>query len=211
VLPTLYPEGIGGFTMKRKGAIFLKDMHYGPQQYDRYDSSYFNIFFSQKPPERRTLEFQLGTFGVSVIDPPLVIPPDTVMTFVTRFTVPMDISVLTINPHMHLLGKSFWGFALTPGGDTIRLIRIKQWNFQWQYFYTFRRPVKIPKGSTIYAYGVYDNTTSNPLNPFNPPRTVSEKQWSMRTTDEMFQFIITFLPYKKGDENISLEHTKIKK
>ncbi len=28
---------------------------------------------------------------------------------------------------------------------------------------------------------------------------------SMRATDEMFQFIITYLGYKPGDENISLE------
>ena len=27
----------------------------------------------------------------------------------------------------------------------------------------------------------------------------------MKTTDEMLQFIITYLPYNLGDENISLE------
>jgi len=27
----------------------------------------------------------------------------------------------------------------------------------------------------------------------------------MKTTDEMFQFIITFVPYEPGDENISLD------
>jgi hypothetical protein len=27
----------------------------------------------------------------------------------------------------------------------------------------------------------------------------------MRSTDEMFQLIMTFLPYEPGDENISLE------
>jgi hypothetical protein len=26
----------------------------------------------------------------------------------------------------------------------------------------------------------------------------------MRTTDEMLQFIITYMPYEKGDENIDL-------
>jgi hypothetical protein len=29
-------------------------------------------------------------------------------------------------------------------------------------------------------------------------------QGSMRTTDEMLQFIINYLPYQKGDENINL-------
>jgi hypothetical protein len=63
----------------------------------------------------------------------------------------------------------------------------------------------LPKGSTIYAFGTFDNTINNPLNPNHPPKTVSEKDGSMRTSDEMFQFIITYLPYQPGDENISLE------
>jgi hypothetical protein len=54
----------------------------------------------------------------------------------------------------------------------------------------------------------YDNTTSNPNNPFSPPRTISERfdrgGASMRTTDEMLQFIITYMPYQEGDEKIDL-------
>jgi len=206
VLPFIYPNGIGGFYMRKKGAVFLKDMHFGPSPKDGYDDSYFNIFFDSVPPKRRTLEFQLGTLGhVREITPPLVIPPDTVMTFRTQWTVPMDISIITINPHMHLLGKSYHAFALTPQNDTIRLIKIPKWNFRWQYFYTFKKMVKIPKGSTIYAYGTYDNTKNNPSNPFSPPQTVGEREGSMRVTDEMFQFIITYLPYKLGDEKIDME------
>jgi hypothetical protein len=50
----------------------------------------------------------------------------------------------------------------------------------------------------------FDNTRQNPDNPYDPPRTVAERDGSMRTTDEMLQFIITFLPYEPGDEHISL-------
>ena len=35
-----------------------------------------------------------------------------------------DISLLTINPHMHLLGKSFLAYAITLNNDTIPLIKI---------------------------------------------------------------------------------------
>ncbi|MEW6469294.1 MAG: hypothetical protein AB1458_10230 [Bacteroidota bacterium] len=208
VLPVIYPEGIGGLKVKSKGAIFLKDIHYGPSASDQYDSSYFNVFFGKEPTGNRPLlELQLGTLSkVAVSDPPLVIPPDSVKTFRIRFKVPEDISVVTINPHMHLLGKSFWAFAVKPGGDTIPLIRIPRWDFRWQYFYTFKKMLKIPAGSVIHVVGVYDNTKNNPLNPFNPPRAVGERDGSMRTTDEMFQFIINYLPYKPGDENISLEN-----
>jgi hypothetical protein len=205
VLPTMYPEGIGGFTLSRKNAIFLKDIHYGPSPIDTSDQSYFNIYYAKRAPKRPTLEMQLGTLGISEIVPPLIIPPNQVKTFYTRTTVTADMSVLTINPHMHLLGQTFWAFAVTPKGDTIPLIRIKKWDFRWQYFYTFKKIVKVPKGSVITAIATYDNTVNNPKNPFNPPQTVQERNGSMRTTDEMFQFIITYLPYQAGDENVSLE------
>lgn len=200
-----YPQGIGGYKLSRKGAFLLNDLHYGFTRDAVWDSSYINIFFSKTPPERPVQEFQLGTLGISPVEPDLVIQPNTVKKVYSKFTVPSDISVLTVNPHMHLLGVSFKGYAIEPGGDTIRLISIPRWDFNWQYFYTFKKMVKIPKGSTIIAEGVYDNTRQNLNNPFSPPQLVRDQHGSMRATDEMFQFIITYLPYEEGDENISLE------
>ena len=201
-----YPEGLGGYILPRKGVFLLNDLHYGfTGKDDILDSSYINIFFSKSPPKRPVLEFQLGTLGVSPVEPDLVIQPNTIKPVYSKFKVPYDISILTINPHMHLLGKSFKAYALKPDGDTIRLISIPRWDFNWQYFYTFKKMVKIPKGSTIVAEGVYDNTRENLNNPFSPPQVVRDRNGSMRATDEMFQFIITYLPYKEGDENISLE------
>ena len=66
--------------------------------------------------------------------------------------------------------------------------------------------LKIPSGSVIVAEGIFDNTSNNPNNPFSPPREISGLGGSMRTTDEMFQLILTFLPYEPGDEGISLEN-----
>lgn len=201
-----YPAGIGGYRLPRKGAFLLNDLHYGfTNKEEIIDSSYINIFFSKVPPSRPLKEFQLGTIGVSPVEPDLVIAPNAVETVFSRYTIPVDISILTVNPHMHLLGRSFKGYALTPQGDTIRLISIPKWDFNWQYFYTFKKMVKVPAGSTIVAEGVYDNTTKNPNNPFSPPRQVSDRSGSMKATDEMFQFIISYLPYEPGDENISLD------
>lgn len=201
-----YPEGLGGYYLPRKGAFLLNDLHYGfTKQDDIWDSSYINIFFTKSPPKRPLQEFQLGTLGVAPVEPDMVMLPNTVKPVSSRFTVPYDISILTINPHMHLLGKSFKAYALKPAGDTIRLISIPRWDFNWQYFYTFKKMVKIPQGSTIVAEGIYDNTTNNLNNPFNPPQVITDRKGSMKATDEMFQFIISYLPYQPGDENISLE------
>jgi hypothetical protein len=204
VSPAGYANGIGGWKLNKKGAFLMRDVHYGPSPVDTEDQSYFNVYFTDKAPARPTQEMQLGTLGISEIIPPLIVPPNVVKTFTTKTLVDQDISLLTVNPHMHLLGKSFEAFAATPEGRTIPLIKIHRWDFRWQYFYTFPKPVKIPKGSTIAAIGIYDNTTANPNNPFSPPREVIGTNGSMRVTDEMFQLIITYVPYQKGDENIAL-------
>jgi hypothetical protein len=107
---------------------------------------------------------------------------------------------------MHLIGKSFLAYAIKPSGDTIPLIRINNWDFRWQYFYQFKTLLKLSRGTIIYVEGVYDNTASNPNNPFSPPKEIREREGSMKTTDEMFQLIITYVPYQVGDENISLEN-----
>ena len=203
--PVVFPEGIGGYQISRKALFLMQDMHFGPSPIDTFDLSRINIFYAKKKPERLVRETQMGTLGISPVEPPLVVLPDSIMTFYTRYQVPQDISLLAVNPHMHLLGKSFKAYAVTLKKDTLPLVWIPKWDFRWQFYYTFKTMIKIPQGSWIIAEGVYDNTSDNPLNPYFPPRTIIEPDNSMKTTDEMFQLIFSYLPYKEGDENISLE------
>ena len=92
--------------------------------------------------------------------------------------------------------------------DTIPLISIPEWDFRWQYFYTYPKMLKIPAGSTIHVEALFDNTLDNYNNPFDPPQRIQERTdlfgAGMKTTDEMLQFIITYLPYELGDEEIEL-------
>ncbi|HJR16852.1 MAG TPA: hypothetical protein VJ808_08355 [Gemmatimonadales bacterium] len=208
-LPTLYPEGIGGFRVSREGDLLMHHVHYGPTPVHQADSSYFNVFFARHAPKRPTYTLLLGTLGRAPVVPPLVIPPNTIKTFRTQFTLPADISVLTINPHMHRLGSTFLAYAVQPEGDTIPLIRIPRWDFRWQYFYTFEKILKLRKGTTVHAEATFNNTSGNPNNPFSPPREVREQGASMKSTDEMFQCIITMMPYQEGDENIRLDQPSL--
>lgn len=208
VFGTTYPDGIGVFSLKKQFVIVGNDLHYGPADKNVQDSSKVHIYFSKVPPTRETGELMLGTNGVSAIEPPLVVPAGKITQHKTRYKIDQDISVLTVNPHLHMLGTKFIAYAIKPNMDTIPLIRINQWDFQWQYFYTFLHPVKIPAGSVIEAVAEFDNTSNNPYNPNRPPKTIAERLEyggaSMRATDEMFQFILTFMKYKVGDENINL-------
>jgi hypothetical protein len=206
-IPPSYPSEIGGYKFNKHGAFLLNNVHYGPSNKDLLDSSYINVFYRKTPIKRKVTEKQLGTFGISKIEPDFFILPNQVKTFKTQTTLSQAISLLSINPHMHLIGKTFWAFAVKKSGDTIPLIKINKWDFRWQYYYTFKHPVKLDAGSTIFVYGTFDNTTRNPNNPFNPPRLINQGNGieSMKTTEEMFQFIFTYMPYMEGDELINLE------
>lgn len=206
--PLLYPDGIGGYRFNKQGAVFLKNIHYGPSKSDCKDSSVVNVFFGPKP-KRPVAESQLGTFGIAPVIPDLNLPPDEVKEVYSTWTCPKDISLLAVNPHMHLLGKSFWAYAIEPNGDTIPLIRIPKWDFRWQYYYKFIHPVHIKAGTQIWARGVYDNTSKNPNNPYQPPQYIKERSdfQSMGTKEEMFQFIFTYMNYLPGDEKIDLRKT----
>lgn len=198
------PKGIGGYTFAKQSALYINSLHYGPSGKADTDSSYFNIFYADEKPQRPLAEFQMGTLGVSPVEPPLIIEPGEIKTFTTALTIREDISIVGIVPHMHLLGKVFTAYALTPARDTIRLIRINEWDFRWQYFYKFPKLLKIPAGSTLIAHGTFDNTINNVYNPYNPPQTIREKNASMRTTDEMFQLIVIYVKFLQGDENVAL-------
>jgi hypothetical protein len=102
---SFYPHGIGGYRIYKKAALYLNDIHFGPSAKDVLDSSYFRLYFDTKAPIRPVSEFQLGTLGIAPVEPALAIEPNKVQTFHIKFTVPLDISIVSIVPHMHLIGK----------------------------------------------------------------------------------------------------------
>lgn len=202
--PAVYPQGIGGLRISKRGAFLLNTLHYGPSARDTSDRSRFHLYFSPVPPLRPQRELSLGSTHTEII-PPLHLEPGAVRTFRTSLQLTEDISVLSINPHMHLLGTRFLAYATTPTNDTIPLIRINDWDFRWQYTYTFPRMLPLRRGTVVHVEGTFDNSADNPQQPFDPPRTVTGTDSKlMKTTDEMMQFFVTYVDQRPGDDTISL-------
>jgi hypothetical protein len=103
---------------------------------------------------------------------------------------------------MHKLGKYWTVFAITPTNDTINLIKIKDWDFNWQGDYAFKKPIILPKGTVVHAFAKYDNTKDNPVNPNSPPKLIT---WGEGTSEEMFYLPLTWVSYQAGDENLVFE------
>jgi len=131
------------------------------------------------------------------------LPPDQVSRFHGIWKVDDDISLISIYPHMHLLGKSWEIYAIDPEDNRKNLLKIDSWDFNWQGDYPLPRYIKIDKGSTIHAIATYDNTADNPVNPNMPPKASS---WGGKTTDEMYLLGFNYVDYREGDENTSQNH-----
>jgi hypothetical protein len=115
---------------------------------------------------------------------------------------PANISILSVFPHMHLLGKTMKVYGLKPNNDTLKLIQIPHWDFHWQDFYFFKNIQVAPAGTSLHAQGLYDNTATNVHNPNNPPQTVT---FGLNTSDEMFLVYFHYMPYQLGDENYDMD------
>jgi hypothetical protein len=199
-----YPAGMG-WVMPKRGVVLLT-MHYAPVGKEEDNISGVQFFFTKKPIQRTVKIVSLGSGGIGEkdIDPYFFIPANTVKTFHLKITTPADQSLLCVWPHMHYVGKVFKAFGVTPTGDTIRLVNIENWDFNWQEMYWFPKMVHVPKGTVVTIEGTYDNTANNPANPSSPPKLIYSNG-DMKATDEMMTMIMLFLPYEQGDENVIIK------
>ncbi len=97
-------------------------------------------------------------------------------------TLPVDLTLTSVFPHMHLIGKEMKITATLPDKSAKPLIWIKDWNFYWQDSYVYQEPVHLPRGTRIDVEAFYDNSAQNPFNPSSPPKRVL---FGNDTTDEM--------------------------
>jgi len=199
-----YPNDMG-WIMPKRGVVLLT-IHYAPTAVDLEDISGINFYYKKTPINRKVSVISLGSGGVGEksIEPYFMIPADEVKKFNLKIVTPEDQSLLYVWPHMHLLGKDFKAYAVTPQGDTIKLVSIPSWDFRWQEIYRFKKLVKIPKGSVLTIEGTYDNTKENPNNPSHPPKMVFSAK-DMKSTDEMMTLVMVYLPFKEGDETLVLD------
>ncbi len=201
-IPYPLPQGMG-IRIAANADVVLQ-IHYPAGSSGQGDSTSINFFFyPQASVVRNVIVAPILNHFFTMTNGPLVIPANTTQTFHEQFQLPpINISLLAIGPHMHLIGRNIVSYAVTPATDTIPFIRINDWDFHWQGFYQFPKVLKVPASSMLHASAFYDNTVNNPHNPNNPPQTVYAGE---STTDEMMLVYFFYLFYQNGDENIIID------
>jgi hypothetical protein len=179
------PDGVARHVAA--GADLVAQIHYHPSGKPEQDQTSIGIYFAKGPAPQ-------SIYNVTLIRRDLDIPAgDANYRVRVDFTLPIGIQATGVTPHMHLLGKQMKVTATLPTGEIKPLIRIDDWDFNWQGIYTFKSPIWLPAGTKLEMEALYDNSAANARNPHSPPQEV---HWGENTTDEM---AIAFLQYESAN------------
>jgi tetratricopeptide (TPR) repeat protein len=168
----------------------ILNLHLQPSGKQEIIEAELGLYFTSRPPTRFPMLIQLEHDGAIDIS-----PGDRQFEISDSLTLPVDVDALDIYPHAHYLGKRMEAWAILPDGTRRWLIRIPDWDINWQAVYEYRRPVFLPKGSKLAMRITYDNSSANPRNPTHPPKLVKTGN---RSEDEMGHVWLQVLPKKSG-------------
>ena len=90
--------------------------------------------------------------------------------------------------HAHVRGKDFTWVLTYPDGREEVLLRVPNYNFDWQFTYDLAEPLRVPAGSTIKSIARYDNSDANRRN----PAPHKETYWSEQSWDDMFLSTVSY-------------------
>ncbi len=171
-------EGIG-IKLPRNARVVLQ-LHYHPSGTEEKDRTEIGLYFARSAVKKELnfLPLENTTFSIPAgakrheVTASIVTPPFSLA----------DAHIVSIAPHMHLLGREIGIDITRPNSQTECLIKLDDWDFNWQSFYHFNQPIAAPGGSRLKLTSYYDNSSDNPRNPNVPPKIVT---YGERTIDEM--------------------------
>jgi len=172
--PRALPDGI--VRQVKKGSELVLQLHLHPTGKPEQEQSMIGLYFSKKPVEKILASIPLRSRAIDIP------PGEKAYKVKAEFTTPIDVQIVGITPHAHLICKEMKGKAYLPDGTMKPLIWIKDWDFNWQDQYLYQTPMKIPAGTRLELDFTYDNSSENVRNPNSPPKRVT---YGEQTADEM--------------------------
>ena len=175
----------------RASNALMWEVHYSPDGKPEKDRERIGLWLAPKEKVQKEVHIIRNGSGQHIIEadevgstanlPP--IPPgaaDWKITAIQPFT--QDVTLNTMQPHMHLRGKDMTYIAKYPDGHEEILLSVPKYDFNWQNTYIPSQPYRLPAGTVLETVGHYDNSVHNRVNPMpNRPALWSEQTW-----DEMY-------------------------
>ncbi|OYP36065.1 redoxin family protein [Rhodopirellula sp. MGV] len=180
------------------GSDIIMQTHFHPIGRPLEEQSELAVYFSDQPPANQIVPVQIPSlFGIGAgIDIPA---GEADYTIEDSFELPVDVRAIEVGGHAHYLCKKMCLTATLPDGQTKELLRIDDWDLDWQDQYMFAKPIALPKATKLHVQLVYDNTSANPNNPFSPPQRV---RWGRQSNDEMGSMVLNVAAYNPQDGEV---------
>jgi Flp pilus assembly protein TadD len=200
-VPLVEPDGMAWRADPKMDLVF--NVHLRPSGKPETVSPSIGLYFTDKPQTKFPMLLELEHDGG--IDIP---PGDRDYLVQDDFRAPLDLNVLAVYPHAHYLATLMEGYATLPDGTRKWLIRIPEWDLNWQGVCHFKQPVYLPRGTVISMRFHYDNSAENVRNPNKPPQRV---RGGSRANDEMGNLWLQVLPAAEGDQRAALAEAVVRR
>lgn len=190
--PSMYMPGQG--KLLKKGATIIFNMHYTTCGRETTDRSYIGLKFHKGPVEKQVI-----TRGVANVS--FRIPPQAKLhEVVSKHRFAKDVTLISLMPHMHYRGKDFKYILHYPDGRSETILSTPNYDFDWQVYYHFEEPLKLPKGTTMECIAHFSNTAEEAEGRtyFDPN---SEVRFGEQSHEEM---MIGWIDYTVDEENLLL-------
>jgi hypothetical protein len=192
------PWGDGRAKLLPKSADIVFEIHYTANGKAVVDESELGIYFAKNTPRERVLT-------ITPADSAFAIPPgEGNFPSTTAATLNRELTLLSLQPHMRLRGKSYRISARYPDGRVENLIDVPRYDFNWQTTYFLAQPKKLPKGTVLECLAHFDNSPNNRFNP-DPSQTV---RWGDQSWEEMnIGFMEVVFPVGDDPDVVTLSGT----
>jgi hypothetical protein len=198
----------------RASNALMWEVHYSPDGKPEKDRERIGLWLAPKDKVQKQVHIIRNGSGQHIIENQEVgntanLPPipagaaDWKITAIQPFT--QDVTLNTMQPHMHLRGHDMTYIAKYPDGHEEVLLSVPKYDFNWQNTYIPTKPIKLPAGTVLETVGHYDNSVRNRVNP-TPNRPAL---WSEQTWDEMYN-AWTEITYD-AETNPNLNTTELRK
>jgi len=186
--PTISPPGLAWAIEANSDLVLQAHMQPGGKPEPVQPS--IGLYFTSEPPTNTPFKIGLDSYQIDI--------PAGTTNYVVEdsYTVPVAVDVLAVLPHAHYLARKVEGEAILPDGHRQWLLKIDDWDFNWQSDFRYTHPVPLPRGTRLAMRWTFDNSTNNLRNPNRPPRRV---RYGLQSSDEMAELYFQVLPRTSAD------------
>ncbi|MEO7086487.1 MAG: hypothetical protein ABI442_07385 [Gemmatimonadaceae bacterium] len=167
------PEGTA--LRVRAGTVLTFQMHYTAHGHQMKDRTTVGFHFAKGPPAEEIFasQFVNGTLLLPAGAKDVAVPAD--------ITAGQPVKIWGMMPHTHLRGTR-WQYKLEkPDGTSQVILDVPHYDFNWQTYYMFAKPLEIAPGDKISSMAWYDNSATNK----NNPDASKDVHWGDQTWEEM--------------------------